>query len=75
MFQNQVEKEKEKKVDKERVGERKREGGSGIKWKVEKKKERMEKYGYTCGVKKKQKNKKKGNVWMKEMKNNIKNKK
>ena len=43
---------------------RKREGGSGIKWKVEIKKERMEIYGYTCVVEKK----KRGNVWMKERK-------
>ena len=34
---NQVENEK-KKVENERVGERKREGGFGIKWKVKKKK-------------------------------------
>ena len=48
---------------------RKRKGGSGIKWKVEIKKERMEIYGYTCVVEKKQEKKKekeKGNVWMKE---------
>ena len=63
MFWNQVEidkikikknkKEKEKKVEKERARERKREGGSRIKWRVEKKKERMEIYGYTCVVEKK----------------------
>ena len=35
MFWNQV--EKEKIVENERAGERKREGGSGIKWRVEKK--------------------------------------
>ena len=41
-------------------------------------KERMEIYGYTCVVDKKQekkKRKKKGNIWMKERKNNTKNKK
>ena len=49
---------------------RKREGGSGIKWKVEIKKERMEIYRYTCVVEKKEERekKKKGNVWMKERK-------
>ena len=36
---------------------RKRKGGSGIKWKVEIKKERMEIYGYTCVVEKKKKGK------------------
>ena len=39
---------------------RKREGGSGIKWKVEIKKERMEIYRYTCVVEKKEERKKKG---------------
>ena len=47
---------------------RKREGGSGIKWKVEIKKEMMEIYEYTCVVEKKQEKKRKGNVWMKERK-------
>ena len=37
---------------------RKREGGFGIKWKVEIKKERMKIYGYTCVVEKKQEKKK-----------------
>ena len=47
-------------LENERAGERKREGGSGIKWKVEKKKkERMEIQGYTCVVDKKQERKKK----------------
>ena len=56
---NQVEKEKKKRVENERVGERKREGGSGIKWKVKKKKmETMESYGYTCVVDKMQEKKK-----------------
>ena len=38
---------------------RKREGGSGIKWKVEIKKERMEIYRYTCVVEKKEEGEKK----------------
>ena len=51
-FMESRRKRKRKKiVENERAGERKREGGSGIKWKVkEKKKERMESYGYTCVV-------------------------
>ena len=48
---------------------RKREGGSGIKWKVEIKKERMEIYEYTCVMEKIQERKKEeGNIWMKERK-------
>ena len=48
---------------------RKREGGSRIKWKVEIKKERMEIYGYTLVVEKKQEKKEEeGNIWMKERK-------
>ena len=44
-------KKKKNREENERAGERKGEGGSGIKWKVkEKKKERMESYGYTCVV-------------------------
>ena len=52
-------KKRKKKVEKERAGERKREGGSRIKWKVEKKKERMEIYGNTCVVEKNQEREKK----------------
>ena len=66
---NQVENEKKKRVENERVGERKREGGSGIKWKVKKKKRRgwnpmgIHVWWTKCKSKKK---KKKGNVWLKE---------
>ena len=59
MFWNQVEKEKGKQK-KERVGERKR--------------EREREWVYVC-CGEKTRGKKKRNVWMKEGKNNIKNKK
>ena len=68
---NQVEKEKKKRVENERVGERKREGGSGIKWKVKKKKgEDGILWVYMCGgqnarVKKKKKKKKETYGWKK----------
>ena len=61
-------KKKRKRVENERGGERNREGGSGIKWKVKKKKRR----GWNpMGIrvwwtKCKRKKKEKGNVWMKE---------
>ena len=68
---NQVEEEEKKRVENERAGERKREGGSGIKWKVKKKKgEDGILWVYMCGGQnarvKKKKKKKKGNVWLKE---------
>ena len=47
---------------------RKREGGSGIKWKVEIKKERMEIYRYTCVVEKKEEREKKKGKRMDERK-------
>ena len=81
MFWNQVEKEK---VEKERAGERKREGGSGIKWKVEKNKGRGWRYmGIRVWWRKiKRKKKKKKKKKMKRMddrkkkrKNNMKKKK
>ena len=68
-----IKQKKKKKVEKERAGESKRKGGSGIKWKVEKKKEWMEIYGYMCVVEKKQEKKKRVDAI--ERKNNIKNKK
>ena len=47
-----VEKEK-KRVENERAGERNREGGFGIKWKVEKKKRRgWDIWEYMCGAEK-----------------------
>ena len=51
-----IKQKKKKKIEKERAGERKRDGGSRMKWKVEEKK-RMETYGYTCVVEKKKKKK------------------
>ena len=59
---------KKKRVENERVGERKREGGSGIKWKVKKKKgEDGILWVYMCGGQNARvKKKKKGNVWLKE---------
>ena len=54
-----------------RAGERKGEGGSGIKWKVKEKKKRkgwnpMGIHVWWTKCKRKKKRKKKGNVWMKE---------
>ena len=49
-----IKQKKKKKIEKERAGERKRDGGSRMKWKVEGKK-KMEIYGYTCVVEKKKK--------------------
>ena len=70
MLWNQVEKEKEKRVENERAGERKREGGSGIKWKVKKKKgEDGILWVYMCGgqnAREKKKKNGKGNIWLKE---------
>ena len=66
MFWNQVEKE--------RVGERERRVlESSIRKRSRKKGEDRNRSGYACVVEKKQEKKK--NVWMKERKNNIKNKK
>ena len=69
MCWNQV--EKEKKRLRKRVGERKREGDSGIKWKVEKNKERGWRYMgirvWWRKIKRKKKRKrkeKKRNLWM-----------
>ena len=65
---NQVGKKK-KRVENERAGERKREGGSGIKWKVKKKKGKDGiLWVYVCSgqnarEKKKKKEKEKGNIW------------
>ena len=65
-------KKKRKRVENERAGERNREGGFGIKWKVEKKKKgRDEISGNTCVLQKKQEKKKKKNkenIRMKEWK-------
>ena len=51
-----IKQKKKKKIEKERAGERKRDGGSRMKWKVEGK-EKMEIYGYTCVMEKKKKKK------------------
>ena len=67
-----------KKVEKERAGERKREGGSRIKWKVEKEKGEVgDIWVYLCGGEKSREKKKKKRMddGKKERKNNIKKKK
>ena len=51
-----IKQKKKKKIEKERAGERKRDGVSRMKWKVEGKK-KMEIYGYTCVMEKKKKKK------------------
>ena len=58
---------KKKREENERAGERKGEGGSGVKWKVKKKKKKGEDgilWVYVCGEQNARE--KKGNVWMKE---------
>ena len=52
-------KKKRKRVENERAGERNREGGSGIKWKVETKRERMRYMGIRVWCRKNKRSKKK----------------